>query len=325
MQSTILKNSAPSPLKDEVTNMQHLCCITVTYHPDFELLIAQLTNLPTECVKVLVDNGSGTDTVSKLKQLITSFQNIYLLENDQNIGLAAAINQGVKFAITISENPQFFLLLDQDSVPKADSSSILVNAFLKLRQQGKPVGCVGPLLLDEKTGLTHGFHQSTSLRWTRFYPELTDKNPVRCANLNGSGSLFPANIFKELGGLDDDLFIDHIDTEWSFRIVSKGYQLWGIPNAIFQHNMGESSIKFWFLGWKVWPIRSAVRHQYLFRNAILLMKRPYIPKVWKFWAIIKLIMTFIIVFLYDKSRFKQIKCMLIGVKMGIKSNAKLKS
>lgn len=318
MQSNIPEGASSTCLKAAVMHIQQLSCITITFHPDFNLLKAQLNNLPAECIKILVDNASGPDTVSKLKQLISSFQNTYLLENDQNLGLATAINQGVNFVITLPQAPQFILLLDQDSVPEPTSSVILLNAFLELRQQGNPVGCVGPLLVDGKTGLTHGFHQSTPLRWTRFYPSPTDSHPIRCANINGSGSLFPVCVFKELDGLDEQLFIDHIDTEWSFRMVSKGYQLWGIPNAIFQHSMGETSLKFWFFGWRVWPVRSALRHQYLFRNTILLMQRPYIPNVWKFWAVIKLILTFMIVLLYDKSRFQQMKHMFSGIKKGIK-------
>lgn len=320
-------------MQPNVVHMQHpstqdtfyinkLCCVTVTFHPDFEQLKAQLSALPENYTKVIVDNASGIDTFTELKQLISLFQNTFLLENNHNVGLGAAINQGVNFAASLPQAPEFILLLDQDSIPEPDSTDRLLQGFLALHQQGRKVGCVGPLLLDITTGLTHGFHQSTNMRWKRFYPSTEDSTPVPCANINGSGTLVPLSVFQSLGGLDDQLFIDHIDTEWSFRLVSKGYELWGIPNAIFQHSMGENSLKFWCWGWKVWPVRSPLRHQYLFRNAILLMRRSYIPNVWKFWAIIKLCLTFLVVSLFDQLRSQQIKNMLLGIKKGISHDNK---
>jgi len=99
---------------------------------------------------------------------------------------------------------------------------------------------VGPLLIDIKTGLSHGFHQATSWRWQRAYPKAGSSEPVSCTNLNGSGTLMRIELFELLGGLEESLFIDHIDTEWSFRVLAHGYTLWGIPGAILQHRMGDA-------------------------------------------------------------------------------------
>lgn len=318
MYSNTVYNSSTS-MDSVITdiNMNELCCITVTFHPEFHQLKAQLSALPPQALKIIVDNNSGTNITNELKKLITAFDNIYLIENENNKGLATAINQAVEFVNLLQTPPEYILLLDQDSIPSPDSPNILIKAFLHLKKMGNNVGCVGPLLIDEKTGLTHGFHQSSAIRWTRVYPNKTATTPIACASINGSGTLTTLSLYKELKGLDEYFFIDHIDTEWSFRVVSKGYELWGIPNAVFQHSMGENSLKFWFFGWKVWPVRSPLRHQYLFRNAIILMQRSYIPNVWKFWALIKLCLTFLIVLLFDKLRLKQIKNMLLGIKKGI--------
>lgn len=299
-------------------DVSEICTITVTFHPDISKLSEQISHIPSTCTKIIVDNGSSPEIIEEIKLILQFTNNSFLIENNENLGLGRAINKGATFAKKLKKQPKYLLLLDQDSIPRKNSIEVLLNAFLNLKHNAINVGCVGPNLIDEKTNLSHGFHQATTLRWKRLYPNTNDYNFIQCATINGSGTLVPLNTFNELGGLDENLFIDHIDTEWSFRLTSKKYELWGVPQAVFTHNMGENSLRFWFFGWKVWPVRSAFRHQYLFRNAVLLLGRDYIPKVWKFWAILKLLMTFVIVGIYDKNRLQQIRNMVLGIIQGIR-------
>lgn len=151
----------------------------------------------------------------------------------------------------------------------------------------------------------------------RAYPPIGSTSPVPCSNLNGSGTLVPITLFQQLGGLDKKLFIDHVDTEWAFRVMAHGYSLWGIPNAVFNHSMGQASVRFWLFGWRVWPVRSPLRHYYLYRNAAMLMKRPYVPLVWKAWAAIKLLLTGTVMAITGPSRCQQIKNMWRGLRQGL--------
>jgi rhamnosyltransferase len=274
------------------------------------VLRAQFAALPSACSKVVVDNASTLDLFRLVETLVGKTPNATLLRNAHNDGLGAAINAGVKFVNSAWPDIRFVLLLDQDSEPMLGSVVGLVEAFDVLRAQGEPVGCVGPTLIDANTGLQHGFHQCTRWRWKRVYPARGSTAVVKCANLNGSGTLVPIDLFLKLGGLDGALFIDHVDTEWSFRVMDAGYSLWGIPDAVFLHSMGESSRRFWCFGWRVWPSRSPQRHYFLFRNAIILMRRDYVPMVWKVWAIAKLSLTVVIIILMGPARLTQLRNML---------------
>ena len=298
-------------------NTNELVTVTVTYHPELDLLRAQLEALPNNCLKVIVDNASTETARKSIRELRESIPNVHCVENSENIGLAAALNQGVRLGKKLCPDALWCLLLDQDSELQGNCLAELWNGMHSLISQGERVGCVGPVLVDAKTGLTHGFHQMTQWRWRRIYPTHNDEAPVRCSNVNGSGTLMPIDLFLQLKGLDESLFIDHVDTEWSFRLQAHGYTLWGIPNATFLHRMGETSLRFWLLGWRVWPDRSPQRHRYLFRNAVWLMRRPYIPNVWKFWAIIKLVLTMGVYTVFDSRRRSQLKNMLLGLKQGL--------
>ncbi|MGH8378503.1 MAG: glycosyltransferase family 2 protein, partial [Gammaproteobacteria bacterium] len=91
----------------------------------------------------------------------------------------------------------------------------------------------------------------------------------------------------------------------------------GIPNAIFAHRMGQDSMRFWWFGWRVWPLRSPRRHYFLFRNAVILMRRDYVLKVWKVWAAIKLLLTFWVTLAIGPHRREQISSMLRGIRGGL--------
>ncbi|MDR3323247.1 MAG: glycosyltransferase [Zoogloeaceae bacterium] len=298
------------------TSFRKLACVTVTYQPDPMALKAQLQALPADSLKIVVDNASAAECVEMLVGLEMTVPNLHLLRNADNLGLGAALNQGVRAARKFDPEIEFVLLLDQDSEPLPGSIKALLFTFASMESSGRAVGAVGPLLRDAATGLTHGFHQCTRWRWKRVYPSNADQASIPCANLNGSGTLMRIKQFLELGGLREDFFIDHVDTEWSFRLLAHGLELWGVPQALFLHSMGQASIKYWLFCWRIWPSRAPARHYFLFRNAVRLILDRNVLTVWKFWAVLKLCLTAFVHALFDHARVEQLHNMARGVRDG---------
>lgn len=286
--------------------------VTVTFQPDLEKLARQSAALDQELAWIVVDNGSPPSDIEFIERLVAQRGGARLLRNQLNVGLAAALNQGVA-----ALESEFVLLLDQDSEPLSGAIAALVEGFLQLETAKDNVACVGPELLDESTGGSHGFHQMTRWMWRRKYPGAGDLSPVPCANLNGSGTLVRREYFHGLEGLSEPLFIDHVDTDWSFRAIRRGGLLFGIPKARFNHAMGEQGVRFWFMGWRVWPKRSPGRHYYLFRNTVWLLKARHVPVVWKFWASIKLLLTMMVCGIFDVRRVEHLKKMCKGICHGV--------
>ncbi len=306
------KSSSSKPDVGSV-DLSDLAIVTVTYNPDLCILARQLDQLPVDSVKIIVDNASPTDLRAQLQQLGVAHQAI-VLQNDRNVGLAAALNQGMGYVRQVRSDCRLVLLLDQDTEPGELGVAQLAAGYVRAeRLAGKPC-CVGPRLIDVATGLDHGFHQIRGLRWVRSFPIPGSYKPISLDNLNGSGTLMPLTLFDQLGGLEEDFFIDHVDTEWAFRVLANGYLLYGLPGVVFRHRMGARSHRFWFLGWRVWPDRSPLRHYYLFRNAFRLMRRSYVPRVWKVWALAKLTVTFLVHLVFDRRRTAQIKNMVRGIR-----------
>jgi len=292
-----------------------LATVTVTYNPDLAILHAQLEALPREARKIVVDNASAPALRDALRELLQDRPDVSLLEHAENEGLAAALNAGVRAAAASTPAPGQVLLLDQDTEPEPGSVDALVEALETLASADASVAAVGPRLLDVDTGLEHGFHQQRGWRISRRHPG-ADGTPLEVIGLNGSGTLVRLACFLDAGGMDPTLFIDHVDTEWSFRMRAAGYRLYGVPAARFRHRMGAAGKRYWLLKWRVWPYRSPSRHYYLFRNTARLLRMPHVAGIWKTWAPPKLALTMAVHALSDPARGAQLKQMFRGLRDG---------
>lgn len=297
-----------------------LAIITVTYHPDLVVLASQLSALPALALKVVVDNASPEAARGALRRLTDSVPRSILIENTSNLGLPAALNKGTRQAMELAPECRYLLFLDQDTEPAAGAVAELLHGYKRLVEQGRNPGCVGPRLVDATSEMEHGFHQISGWRWVRRFPADTDA-VVECANLNCSGTLQSVELFARLGGLDESLFMDHLDTEWAFRTLAAGFGVYGLPAAVFRHRMGQATWRIWLFGWRIWPYRTPRRHFFLFRNAVWLMRRDYVPGVWKFWAALKLCVTALVHLLMDSQRWPQLASMVSGIRAGLQSPA----
>lgn len=291
-----------------------LGCITVTYFPDSATLKTQLESLPADAVKVVVDNGTAAEQFDEARMLVECIPGVLITRLPQNEGLAKATNVGAR-VLEAHEGVKFVLLLDQDSIPHAGAIESLQSAYLSISGSGARVGAVGPLLVDPDSRASHGFHQARGVMWVR-HPG-TGSEPVECAGLNGSGTFMRLDDFIGLGGLREGFFIDHVDTEWSFRMTASGYRLFGVPGAVFSHRMGEASRRVWLGQWRAWPVRSPIRHRYLFRNAVALLRSRHAPLAWKAWAVPKLILTAFAFAVSGPKRLSQLRNMCLGLVDGL--------
>jgi rhamnosyltransferase len=291
--------------------------VTVTYNPDLAVLRRQFASLQGAGVVVVVDNASAPALASPLREAVAAIPNAVLLANARNEGLAAALNAGAAAAFERLPDCACLLFLDQDTEPGEGDVQRLIDAARALKAIDPGVGLVGPQMFDAATGLSHGIHVIRGWRWMRVFPAAGETHPTRCASINGSGMVVPAEVFRKLGGFDETFFIDHVDSEFSFRAAYAGYRLFTIPQVRFAHRMGERSLRFWLGGWRVWPHRSPQRHYHLFRNAVRLLRRPYVPRVWKLWVVPKLALTALVHACADSARGPQLRAMVAGIRAGL--------
>lgn len=265
--------------------------IVVTFHPERGTLSALLEALSAQVDEVLVVDNTppGDDDVwGLLETLVTKHSGLRMVRLGGNQGIATALNVGIDVAI--AEGFSHVLLSDQDSLPAASMVSGLLEAERNARSRGLKVGAVGPVYVDVLTGIEYPFqvHERGSLFYTSRFTSEAEPD-VETLSLITSGCLIGTESLRVVGGMLEELFIDHVDVEWCLRAISKGFVNIGTRRAMLQHHMGDSCLRVWFFGWRNINGYGPVRLYYRFRNFVHILRLPYIRLSWKvrsswYWA-----------------------------------------
>lgn len=263
--------------------MKKVAAVIVTHHPRADELLPLLERLSSQADKlIVVDNTPGTRN-TELEALIAAGArqaDCITLRLGENRGLARALNEGCRLAL--ASGAEFLLLSDQDSLPAEDMVRELCRAYRALTDAGLKVGAVGPTYTDLHTGLTYPFQAQLPGRLFYGHKVPTGDAPhVEALTLITSGTLIPAGVFKDVGAMREDFFIDQIDIEWCHRARAKGYRLFGTGWAAMHQRMGDARLKVWFLGWRFESAYSPTRIYYRLRNFVALLKLDFIDWRWK--------------------------------------------
>jgi rhamnosyltransferase len=249
--------------------------IVVTYNPDIALLTEALRSVAPEVQGiVVVDNGSSNAVEVST---ISSKVGAHLLFNSENLGIAAAQNQGIELA---RENHfSHILLLDQDTILfQGAISNLLKNLEDLERDQGK-IAAVGPAYMERHSQRRNRAYRSTGPRLQRIALE-EETRPIASDFIIASASLIPIEVLNTIGNFKEELFIDLVDVEWCLRARSAGYNSFLIPTVIVDHHLGSGT-----LGLKQHRItvHAPIRDYYWVRNAMWLARQPYTPLAWRLY------------------------------------------
>lgn len=296
-------------------NKKTICAVIVTFHPNFKELIQLLKAVSNQVNQVVVVDNTPPPNVLSLNNLQIP-DNVHLVTLGDNYGIAYALNKGIAWSESMGAN--YVLLLDQDSVPNEQMVDKLLANFSKPSAINR-LAAVGPATFDERTNRISYFIVSRLGLPFRFNPKNhpTDK-VIKVGFLISSGSLICINALKDIGGMRDNYFIDHVDTEWCFRARSKGYDLVGDHDAILNHCLGDKVDKVWIGYVRHVAHHSALRDYYMFRNTVLMLRDVKIPVFWRVFLILRLFQFTIYFLLFAENRIPRCKLMSMGLVHGIK-------
>ncbi len=290
-----------------------VCAVIVTYNPDISRLRAIIQALSdTVCRIAIVDNASADFNV---ESLLTAFPALTLRRLPENRGIGAAQNEGV--AIARATGARYLLFLDQDSVPESGMVRALVSAFDRLTAAGERVGCVGPRVRLPGRDAPSVFNRIGWLR-LRSSPCPDEDTAVECDYVISSGSLIPSEVIDDVGGMEEGLFIDQVDTEWCLRARAKRYKIFGACDAVLQHRLGESHQRIWLGRWRRLPRHKPFRYYYIFRNTILIARRTYVPMKYTLFHLEWLAALFVLYGLLAREGNGELRMMLRGIADGIR-------
>lgn len=244
-----------------------LAGVVVTFHPDpgFE---SRLEAIRSEFrLLIVVDNTAAPAIRARLRRACAQ-PGVELIENEENIGLAGALNRA--FRQLEARGCEAVVAFDQDSAPEPG----LAKELAALLAGDPACAVVGSNWHDEARPRLRARH----LRPHAVVPGLFareaahhDLHDVTCVIT--SGSLFRLDVWRELGGFDEALFVDLVDTEFCLRARTAGRAIGVAARARLAHRRGaKEPVRRFGRTW--WPaFMSPLRLRYLFRNRLLVLGR----------------------------------------------------
>ncbi|CAE6923649.1 hypothetical protein R69927_06710 [Paraburkholderia domus] len=270
----------------------HVVAVIVTFNPDMPTLQTMLESLQAQVARtVIVDNGSAAHITAQIEQLARRHECV-LEALEANLGIAAAQNRGLAAATQIEidrvAHGHYVLFLDHDSIPASGMVEKLVAADVKLRQENVHVGAVGPVVVDRRTG-THGRFVRAGRLWLSRVQCADSCSELAVDFLISSGTLVRGDVLQEIGGMNEGLFIDHVDTDWCLRAMAAKYRLFGVCGAQLTHSLGDEVVRVWLGRWREVFVHSPIRDYYMCRNTLLILKNIRMPLAWRLFLVMRLI------------------------------------
>jgi len=296
---------------------REVCAVVVTFHPDLAVLECALEALAPQVSRVVVvDNGSTAAGVAAIDRLPGAGRRTVLALGD-NFGVAAAHNRGIDWARR--QGFGYVLLLDQDSEPAPGMVQSLLEAHVEASRRRR-VSAVGPRYVDRERGFSSYFVRFGLLTFRRIFCDGSERL-IETDFLISSGALISIDALDAIGGMDEALFIDHVDTEWFLRARSLGFASFGVCAAEMRHSLGNDTIRLPLLGNRNIPVHSPLRHYYVFRNSVLLMKRPYPPAAWRANNLFRLSASFLVFMLFAPRRLARLAMIAKGIGHGLRNRS----
>jgi rhamnosyltransferase len=286
-----------------VSQPDSVCAVLVTYHPEPTGLRRAIAAVrPQVDALVVVDNATPA-----IRELLGD-ADVTLLPQHSNIGLATAQNVGIDWAR--SNGHTHVLILDQDSLPASDMVASLLGGLRELAASSR-VAAVGPRYRDvhadrDAPFIRVAFPMSRKLWCDRTTPY------VQSDFLISSGALIPLAVLDDVGRMDDGLFIDNVDMDWSFRARARGYALFGVCSARMEHALGDDRQRV--LGGLARVVRhNPTRLYFIMRNRLALYRRPHTPRVWIAQDIPRVVAKFLIGSILVGPRARNVRYMVRGL------------
>ena len=184
---------------------------------------------------IVVDNAS-TDRAAQAAA--RGDPAIRLIENDENLGFAAAVNQAAR-----AGRGRWLALLNPDAFAEPDWLARLVAAA----EANPGVRCFASRqLMAEDPGRLDGLGDVMALAGFPFRGGYTHRDPGPVApgwvfSACGGAMLIERALFLELGGLDERLFCYCEDVDLGYRLRLVGEPTLLVPDAVVRHVGSASS------------------------------------------------------------------------------------
>lgn len=251
---------------------------------------------------VVVDNGSGDDSIAQLSQVMAeladaSGHNWQLLSSQQakapptgrlprytlvdaaaNLGFAAANNVGIALGLAASNAADHFWILNNDVEvdPRALAELVarsqtgrysVVGSLLVYHDDRSRIQCVGGVRFDSIK--VRGEQIGQDSHWDGHTPPA---EPQDISYVAGASMLVPAQAIRQVGAMEEKYFLYYEELDWMARLRQYGPAAVATRSVVF-HKEGAS------IGTSSRALRSLRSQYYLSRNLLLVYAKTLPAKL----------------------------------------------
>ncbi|MDI3385429.1 glycosyltransferase family 2 protein [Streptomyces sp. B-S-A8] len=212
---------------------------------------------------VVVGNGSPVPDVTAFSSGVRT------IELPENLGIPGGRNVGIEAFGPGGQDVDVLLFLDDDGLlPRTDTAQLCREAFAS----DPELGIVSFRIADPDTGETQRRH----------VPRLRAADPMRSSRVTtflGGANAVRTKVFEQVGGLPDDFFYAHEETDLAWRALDAGWLIDYRADMVLHHPTTA-------------PSRHAVYHRMVARNRVWLARRnlpaPLVPVYLGVWLLLTL-------------------------------------
>ncbi len=228
-----------------------------------------------DCEIVVVDNASADDTVPRIEESV-AWNPVRLLANEENLGFAAAVNQGAREA-----TGDVLLILNPDAIAEPGAIAVMLRCM-----QSTGADAAGGALLEADGQPSRGFAfrnlptLAALLYEVLLVNQLWPGNPVnrryRCLDADysqqqeveqpaGACLVVTRTAWDSVGGFDEQFFpVWFEDVDLCKRLLDRKSRIMYCPDARFRHSgahsVGQLSFGDKQIFWYTNMVRYARKH-----------------------------------------------------------------
>lgn len=278
----------------------------ISYFPTSAIIenVAALLNQANKVV--VVDNGSDKETKILLERL-KSYPKVNIIYNQENLGIAAALNIGVRYARGAGYS--WVVTFDQDSKVTPGMINKMLLSYEAYPEKEKVWG-LSPRYQNQSTG---------QIATSRSKNSHADKLPyAEVLVVMTSGNLIKTSVFDVVGYFNESLFIDHVDSEFCLRCSNLGYKILEVNDAILLHCIGFP-VQHRIL-WKIKTTsnHSSLRRYYIARNGVYIYKKFALSyPAWVAHDAFKFLKLMIMLTLFETDKKQKLAAIFKGILHGL--------
>lgn len=190
---------------------------------------------------IVIDNASTDGTAEWLAEFAKNegntapWRNLRVILNEENLGYAAANNQGLHAA-----GGEYLCLLNNDTVVSRGWLSTLTDHLRKMPRGGM----AGPVsnMVGNEAKIPVGYTSIDDMpEWAANYCRRHDGESFPIKMLGFFCVLFDRKLYEKIGKLDEQFGVGYFeDTDYCYRVRQEGYELNGVRDAFVHHWQGAS-------------------------------------------------------------------------------------